>query len=242
MSNNAVVVRNVLWNGAGLLVPLAAGFLLAPFLIHELGGERNGLWVLVLLWMDSFQLLDLGICGSVGRNLAFYRARREPAAACAVLSTSFALLCVVAAVVLVGTTVAPLLFLQCNDVPLAEVSDVSWALVILGVSVALSFPLSVFDGSLWALQRFDLSNAVDIPVALARTGLTFLLVSSGHGLVSLAALALAARIGSGLVKALCVYRLEPSLRLRPGAVSRAAARGLFGYSLWAFVLSLTRTL
>src|SRR5439155_22570704 len=108
MSNKAVVVRNVLWNAAGLLVPLAAGFLLAPFLIHGLGTERNGLWVLVLLWMDSFHLLDLGISGSVGRSIAFHRARNEPAAACAALSTSFALLSVVGTAVLFGTVVAPL--------------------------------------------------------------------------------------------------------------------------------------
>jgi glycosyltransferase involved in cell wall biosynthesis/O-antigen/teichoic acid export membrane protein len=240
MTNKVVVARNVLWNGAGLAIPLVAGFLLAPFFIHYLGEERNGLWVLILLWMDSFNLLDLGISGSVGRNIAYHRARGEAQQASAVLSTSLAMLCSVGMLVVVLTFLAPLLFFRCNQVPAADASAVSLALVIIGTSVALSLPLSVFDGSLWALQRFDLTNAIDIPTALVRTGLTFALVWWGHGLVSLALLALVSRGGAGALKWWFSFRLAPDLVLRWRLVSRAAARGLIGYSIWSFVLSVTR--
>ncbi len=242
MSNRAAVARNMLWNGAGLAVPLVAGFLLAPFLIRELGTETNALWVLVFLWMDSLNLLDLGVSGAVGRTVAFHRARGEITQASAAFSTSFVLLCGVGAVVLALSAAAPALFFRWNVVPADQTEAVSGALLLIGTSVALGFPLGVFDGKLWALQRFDLTNAVDIPTALVRTAAMFGLVWSGHGLLALAALTLACRAGNGLVKAWLSHRLDAAVRLRPALVSRAAAAGLFGYSVWAFLLAVTRML
>src|SRR5436189_290178 len=42
-----VVVRNVVWNCASLVVQLLTGFVVAPFLVHRLGETRYGLWILI---------------------------------------------------------------------------------------------------------------------------------------------------------------------------------------------------
>src|SRR5262249_38765012 len=52
----------------------------------------------------------------------------------------------------------------------------------------------------------------------------------------------AARVGAGLLKAACSFRLAPELHLRVGLVSRATAGGLFHYSIWSFALVTSRML
>src|SRR4030095_2276586 len=103
---------------------------------------------------------------------------------------------------------------------------------VVGLTLALWRPLNVFDATLWAYQRFDLLNAVDIPVALLRCGLTFLLVGQGHGLVALAWLNLLPLAAAQAAKALLTFRLDRGLRLRPREVRARAAGALYGCGLW----------
>src|SRR5207248_1245203 len=128
--------------------------------------------------------------GSVGRNIAYHRARHDMAGVNATLSTALALLCAAAVVALVGTLVLLAVFPRVFDVRAADAAGCRLALLLVGVNVALTFPLTLFDALLWAFQRFDLLNATDIPAVILRTALTFYFIGTGHGLVELALVAL----------------------------------------------------
>jgi O-antigen/teichoic acid export membrane protein len=234
------VARNALCNGAGMATHMLVGFLVAPFLVHHLGQTRYGLWILIGSLTGYFAVLDLGVRGSVGRNIAFHRARGDTGAVNALLNTALAYLGAVAGLALLATLALLLAFFHLFAVPPAEAAEVRLALLLVGVNLALTFPLEVFDAVLWACQRFDVLNAVDIPLVLLRAGLTFWLVGTGHGLVALAVITLLCALLAGSAKAVLSFRLAPGLRLAPGFISREAARGLFGYGLWYFLLSTAR--
>ena len=75
------------------------------------------------------------------------------------------------------------------------------ALALVGLNLALWLPLNVFDATLWAYQRFDLINIIEIISVAIRTTLTFALIGNGYGIVTLAWLnliTLAGRRGSRL--------------------------------------------
>src|SRR5437764_9805770 len=103
MTSKRVVARNVIWNSAGTATHLLAGFVVAPFLVRHLGETGYGLWILIASLTGYFSVLDLGVCGSVGRNLAFHRARNDADGARAILSTALAVLAVVALLALLAT-------------------------------------------------------------------------------------------------------------------------------------------
>src|SRR5262245_37221296 len=105
MSSKHVVARNVLWNWAGMATYMLAGFVVAPFLVHHLGETNYGLWILIASLTGYFSLLDLGVGGSVGRNVAFHRAKNDQDAVNAIVSTALALLSGVALLALAGTAV-----------------------------------------------------------------------------------------------------------------------------------------
>ncbi len=240
MGTKRAIARNVAWNWAGMATQMLAGFVVMPFLVHRLGDSGYGLWTLIASLTGYFALLDLGVRGSVGRNMAFHRARGDVAGVSAILSTAVAILCGVAALGLLCTGAVLVGFFLLFDVPPDQVASVRIALLLVGLNLALTFPFSVFDATLWSMQRFDVLNAIDIPTVVLRAGLTFLLIGQGHGLVALAVITLVVTLLSTGLKVFMSFRLDRELSLAWRHVSRAAAKCLFGYGVWYFLLSVAR--
>lgn len=236
------LARNVIWNLGGTLTHLLVGFVVMRYLVRELGPTIYGLWILIASLSGYFSVLDLGISGSVARNLAFHRSRDDIDGANRVLSTSLALLLGVAVITAAATIAVLAVFFRIIEVAPLQIDAVRAALLIVGLNLALSFPLGIFSGVLWAHERFDLQNRIDMPVVVTRAVLSVWWVEAGGGLVALAVITLATSLGQGVVKAWFCWRVEPRMRFAPRFLDAATARGLFGYGFWYFLLSLSRTI
>ncbi|HEX2971798.1 MAG TPA: oligosaccharide flippase family protein, partial [Tepidisphaeraceae bacterium] len=92
MSVTRVIARNVIWNWVALGANLLAGFIVAPFLVHRLGQTGYGLWILVASLIDYFGLLDMGVRGAVGRQIALHHAKQNRQGVNETLSTALAIL------------------------------------------------------------------------------------------------------------------------------------------------------
>jgi len=238
MEIRRTVARNVAWNWAGMVVGLAVGVVVMPFLIHRLGQVTYGLWILIGSLTNYFGLMDLGIRGSVGRYVAFHRAKNDADGVNRTLSTAIVILSGVALLAVIGTLALQVVFFEPFDVPADQVVSVRWALFIVGLNLALTFPLSVFDGTLWAFQRFDVLNRIDIPLHLARLGLTYWWIGSGGGLVALALITLGTTLAGGVAKGVLSFREDPRLRVNVRLLDRATAWALLAYGFWSFLQAL----
>lgn len=237
-----LLARNVIWNWSGALTHLLVGFLVMRFLVHELGPTVYGLWILIASLTGYFSVLDLGIGGSVARHVAFHRSKNDIDAVNRLLSTATAILLGVAAVTVLATIGVIAIFFHIIEVAPEQHDAVIYALLLVGVNLALTFPLGTFSGILWAYERFDLQNRVDIPTVMLRAGLSIWWVYAGGGLLALAVITLATSLGQGIAKAWLCFRLEPRLRFSPRLLDAHAGRSLFGYGIWYFLLSLSRTI
>lgn len=236
MGLKRIVTRNIAANWLGTAVTMLVGFFVAPFLVNRLGDTDYGLWILIGSLTGYFGLLDLGVRSSVGRYVAFYRAKNDQDGVNATISSALTILSGVGALALIAVVCVALIFARIFDVPVGQQAAVRLALLIVGLNIALRLPLDVFDATLWGFQRFDILNAIDIPVVLLRGGLTFYLIGRGHGLVTLAIIALGATLLGTGAKAVMSYREDRALRLRATYVSKRMVRRLFGFGLWAFVM------
>jgi O-antigen/teichoic acid export membrane protein len=235
-----VIARNVFWNWAGTAVEMAAGFLIAPYLVRRLGTTGYGLWIVIGSLSGYFSLIDLGLRGSVGRQLAFHRAHDNRDEANRILSSALAILSSISILTVVATVVAVGLFDRVFDTPANLLPYARMALLLVGFNLAISFPLQVFDGNLWAAQRFDALNFVDIPATIARVGLTFAFVRDSKDIIALAIITLVTTVVSGGLKAFLSFRYDRALRVHPRYLSRASGQSLFGYGVWNFVLTVAR--
>lgn len=230
----------MIWNWFGMGITMLVGFLIAPFLVHKLGETDYGLWILISSFTNYFGLLDLGVRGSVGRNVAYSRARGDSQEVNRVVNTALVALGGTGLLALLATCALVPLFPALFDIPADKEPTAQAALLLVGLNLALWLPLNVFDATLWGHQRFDLLNGIDIPVTVLRAALTYVLIGSGYELVTLSLINLASLAGGQAVKAVACYRLIPDLRLRPGLGSWACARQLYSYGIWNIVFSLTR--
>jgi O-antigen/teichoic acid export membrane protein len=240
MALKKTVARNVVWNWAGVVISMIAGFVVAPFLVRRLGETTYGIWILLASLTGYFGLLDLGVRGSVGRYVAFHRAKNDQEGVNTILSTALAILSGVALLGMLFTGVVLVIFFYLFDVPANQVATTRIALVIVGLNLALMLPLDIFNGTLWGFQRFDILNAIDIVMVAIRTALTLWLIGQGYGLVSLAFITLFWTLGGAAAKAAMCFRLNPELRLGPRHVKKWAVRCLYGYGIWNFLLSMAR--
>lgn len=234
------LASNVVWNWAGMGITMLTGFLVAPYLVLRLGETSYGLWILIASMSGYFGLLDLGVRGSVGRYVAYYRARGEHEEVNRTLSTSLVILSGVSLLALMATFVVLLFFFRIFDVPPEYAPAARIAILVIGINLAMTFPVTVFDGVLWGFERFDLLNAVDIPTVLLRTVLTFWLVKGPEDIAVLAWLTLGTTLANEAAKMAISFMVEPKLRVTIGRFTLAHAKQLYGYGFWQFLLQIAR--
>ncbi len=242
MAGHSRTVWNITANSAGVLVNMVSGLLVMPYLIQTLGTSTYGLWILIGTLTGYFGVLDLGVSAAVGRLIAAHRARGELEQVNAVMSTACALLMVVFVVVCLATCVVLVVFPLLFEVTADRMLDVRYSLILVGVTLAMAFPASIYMGFLWGHERFDLQNAVDIPALILRTALSLTMVSSSHPLTSLGAITFGVTACSAAARMMLCVRLEPRLQVSWSHVQASKIREIFSIGGWMSVISWSQTL
>lgn len=234
------VAKSVAWNWLGVATSVGIGFFVARFLIDRLGDTTYGLWIVLTALTEYFRFMDLGVRGSIGRYMAFHRARGDTLAINTTLSSGLVVLlalgvgCVLITLILGGSITSLL------DLQPAQSDEAQAAFVIVALSLAIGLVLNVFDATLWAYERFDILNLIDIPVDLIRAVLVFALIGNGFGLVALAWITLVTTALGGVAKAVMARRAAPSLRASPRLLAWDQMRILLDYGIWNFLRSLAQ--
>src|SRR6201987_5437842 len=58
------------FNSIYLAATAAASFLITPFLVQRLGDHHYGVWTLIVVLSDTYNVLELGLSSAVGRFMA----------------------------------------------------------------------------------------------------------------------------------------------------------------------------
>src|SRR5438045_3923767 len=158
-----------------LAINIVLGIFLMPYTVRHLGTSEYGLWMLVASMTAYFNLLDLGYGNGLVRHVADADARGNTALVNQILSTFVVVyvgLGVLVAIAAAGMVIWVPHFprLQPSQVPLAR-----FILAVIGVRIALGFPMTVFGAVTTARQRFALNNIVATVSALVNAAVQFTL-------------------------------------------------------------------
>jgi O-antigen/teichoic acid export membrane protein len=220
-----------------LAVNLGLGLLLMPFTVRHLGTSQYGLWMLVASLTAYFQLLDLGYGNGLVRHVADADARGDIPRINRLLSTfvivygGLGLLSAVGIAVLIATAVPRFPHLSA-----AQVRTGQMVLAILGIRIAVSFPMTVFGAATTARQRFALNNSVATAVALVNGAVTYIVLASGFGLLALVGSTTAVGLASYAAYIWTARRAFPELRIRLSSFDRSLVRDVSAFSLYLFII------
>ena len=229
------ILRNVGSSWFALGVNVLVGIFLSPYILHRLGDEAFGLWILIFSATGYYGLFDLGIRSSIVRYVAKYSATKEYDELNRLVNTAMFSYSGIGALAMAVTLIAAYYLNSIFRIPAEFVAMARWLLLIVGTAVSVGFPLGVFSGILEGLQRFYLLNFTNVSSTLLRALLIVIALRHGRGLPSVALITVSLPLLGSLVNAVAVFR-HLSLRLGPQYVSRPSFRRIASYSGTTFLI------
>jgi len=232
------VTRNVIWNFAGEGAPVIAAVVAVPLLIHYAGAERFGVLSITWAMIGYFGLFDLGLGRTLTKFLADAIAGGRSDEAPYIFWAGTAMLLGVG--VIGGATVAllaPWLVHHALKISAALQPESLTALYLLALSVPVVVVGTGLRGTLAALGRFDLLNAVRIPASVAFMLGPVAVVPFSTSVAWMVLTLILARLSLCAVLALYCFRLMPGL-LDPRAPATSIFASLLSYSGWITVSNL----
>jgi O-antigen/teichoic acid export membrane protein len=232
--------RNALGVYAVYAAAIASGLVVTPIVIHSLGKSAFGVWTFIGAVTIYLSVLDFGLGPSVVRFAAEAQGRGSADDVNAVASTGLALYG------LIGLVTLPLGIALAFIVPLAVSAphDLVWpariTTLLVVLSLALRFPLGLFNNLLVARQRWDLQNLANFVSTALYAVLVALLVPRWGGLVLLGALTLGTTVLRLALPLAWLRREVPGLRVRRAYVTRARLRELTSFGSSNFLVHIAQ--
>lgn len=218
-------------------VSMLATLWITPLLVHTLGRERYGLWVMVLTLVSYLDIFDLGLTSAVTRYVSRALGRNDMAAARETVRSAFTILAVIGAgcLVLVAALalIAPWLVRDA-----AQASSLRLLIVILGTTIALNFPMRVFTGVLEAFVRYEFTTAASVGRTLVTTAALWWSLGSGGGLMQVVIIVAAGQVLFRMLQYFFAREVLPQMRLLPLGTHSVARRELLDYGGKNFLMKL----
>lgn len=237
MSRSAVILRNVASNWAGFAVNAAVTLVLTPFVLHELGVARYGVWILTSSFIGYYGFLDLGFRAGITQYLTKYLALRDYEKGSDCLSSAVVVLTILGVVMTVlsigGAYAAPHLF----TLPEGTENETFWCILIVGISSAVQCVFSPFSSVFTAMQRFDLSNLIGIGTRLLTGAGIFTALKTGHGLIGVSIAYCGANVIDYLVRWHVARRIATELDVSWRRANLVRLREVASFGGWNFLIS-----
>jgi O-antigen/teichoic acid export membrane protein len=217
-------------------VSILVGLCLSPFILHRLGDDAFGIWILVFSITDYYGLFDLGIRSSIIKYVAQYVVTDDYDRLTRLINTSLVSYCGLAVVLLFLTGVGAGFVDSIFHIAPAFLLTARLLFLMVGAALALGFPLSVFSGVLQGLQKYPWLNIVQIVSNLLRALLIVIALNRGCGLLTVALITVVLPLLVAGVYVLIVRRLVP-VPLGTQYVDGGAFRQLINYGATTFVIT-----
>ncbi len=235
MSLKIQVLKNVSSSWFSLAANLLVGFFLSPFILHRMGDEAFGLWILIFSVTGYYGLFDLGIRTSIVKHVAHYLARKDYDGLARTINTSLFFYSCVALVLLLATFVGSMYVDRIFHLSAGLLRTARLLFLIVGSAIALGFPMGVFGGVLEGLQKFYWLNLTQVVSTLLRALLIVTALNHGRSLLTIACITVTLPLGAACIYILAVRRFI-AFQLDRKFVDLSSFRQLLGYGSIIFML------
>jgi O-antigen/teichoic acid export membrane protein len=231
------LLRNTLTQYVGTGLSIVTGLILVPTIIRNIGLVDFGLWALASGLVGSMGLLDAGLAPTLTKKTAEYLAVNDEVSLGKTAGRVLTLYLLIG--ILAGAIVCALALFagRIFHISAGDLYRFRIVLVIVAFQLALTFPLSTWNGITAGLQDFHFLSAVGIAVNLAKFVLTIVLLKIGYGLLGLISLGFLMTCVSGLVSIVWVRYRVPTLKMAAPRPFFSAFGGLLRFSgamfIWA---------
>jgi O-antigen/teichoic acid export membrane protein len=186
MTLRTQALKNVGCNWLGVAVNLIVGFFISPFILHNLGDEAFGIWVLIFSLTGYYGVFDFGIRSSIVKYVAEFHATGDRERLNKIINTAFFIYSGIALALFAAVGSGSLVLASMFHFAPGVEHNARALFLLVGFAAALGLPLSVFAGVLEGLQEFYALNATQAATSVLRALLIVLALHQGMGLLTAA--------------------------------------------------------
>lgn len=208
-----IIARNTIFNFSGRVLPLIIGIITIPFIVRGLGEERFGLLSLIWIVLGYFTIFDLGLGRATTKYIAEALGKGQTDQIADITWTAIS---VQALFGVLGTIIvlfsSSFLAERILNISPSLIEEALLAFRVLAFSVPIVLITSSFSAVLEATQRFDLINAVKIPVSVLTFVLPLIGLEFHFNLPGIIMLILFARVAALAALASLAFYVTPHIR------------------------------
>ena len=228
-------ILNAFWTWFGVGATLLTGFLLSPYLVRKLGTEGYGVWVLSFSLVEYCVFLDLGFRSATVKYVAHFWTLAQPDNVNAILNTALVYAGLISAplwllVVLASDNIHKFFRISPDLTPSFRV-----LIILVSLSWCLGFVFNTFNAALEAVQRFDLSNKVNVVTTVIRSSGVVVLLWLGYGLVGIGVLVVISQCIGYVLNVVCFRKVFPQLQLSLRHASFKTLKEMSKFGIHTFV-------
>lgn len=241
MQNNRSIgqklIRGSMLRTVNIFMQLIVAFFMMPFIIHSLGDRMYGFWILVGTFLGYYGLLNLGLSSAVGRYVSRALGKNNVKEMNSIVNTSLVLFTIIGAIALCISFIAAIFCFYFIKSP-EEVNLFRKVIIIMGVSMAIGFPIRVFGGILTSYLRYDLSTYTSMIRLTIANIFIYYFLKIGYGILALAVITFFASLLEYMLILHFAKKTFPQLEISYSYYNKDRAKLLFGYSGKSFIIQL----
>ncbi len=232
------IIKNVFSSWASLIVTVLITFFVSPIIVHNLGKETYGIWVIIVSVTGYFTILDFGINAAIVKYISEYFSKNDEIGIRTIFSSSmFVFMIVAIAIVVIG------FFIGYNFKNFLEIKTLTYkvaaiAFGVIVIDIAISMIFSVFSGTFTALQEFVALNAISISVTIIKNTTLVIFLLNGYGLLSIAYIQLATSIVRCIAQYFYLRARYPEIYFEVKSINSDTFKVIYNYSIYSFIIAI----
>ena len=242
IAQHRIILRSATICWISVFANAAFGLLLTPRILHSLGDEAFGIWVLTTTLVFYSGVLDIGLRASVVRFLSYQKALGNEPAANEVIATAFYFYACVSLLIMLATLVLaprlPVFFYVHRDL----VSPFRHLFILAGLIQAVTFSLEVFVGTVQAAARFDRVYTLRVISLGLRVLLVLAALHVGGGLFAIGACVVVPDLLFYCAHVPIALRVMPNMSLHPKWCRKSVLHDMLGYGSVSFTVAIAQRL
>lgn len=231
------LIKSSILRTASFILQLMVAFFMTPVIIHSLGDRMYGFWTLISTFIGYYGLLDLGLSSAVGRYISQALGKNDLKEMNKVVNTSFFLFTLIGVVVLFISLIAVIFCFYFIKSP-EEKSLFRNIIILMGISIAIGFPMRVFAGILTSYLRYDLFTYASVIRLLIATTFIYYLLKIGYGIMAFTIVTFFASLLEYTLILIFSKKTFPQLRISHSLYRKDKVKLLFRYSGKTFIAHL----
>ncbi len=224
-----------------LLVTITVSFFMMPFVIRSIGDRWYGLWILVGTLVGYYGFFDFGLSTALQRFISRALADEDHEEINTIFNTCLSFFAGGAVLSILASVSVALWGARLIENS-ADIKIFRIVILLVGMSMSISFPIRAFIGFLYAHVRHDATMIIEISKIILRTALILYFLLRGHGIIALAAVTLFSDSMSYLAILVFTRKRYAYIRFDLRLFSKGMFKQLINYSIFSFISNIANQL